>query len=144
MANVIPDLWPDEIAELDVLTPAAILGIQASQLRQKTKGLVEAEVVTETQKDAVHYYFDLIAPALGRYRYRLLDAWHAPRQVYPVFVWTDQWEGPKVPEACASQNGLIELLGRVFKSSDTRAVISSFIAQSNEQRGGAAPAAAQE
>ncbi len=48
MANAIPDLWPDEIAELDVLTPVAILRVQAGQLRQKTRGLVEADVGTMT------------------------------------------------------------------------------------------------
>jgi hypothetical protein len=142
MANVIPDLWPDEIGDLDVLTPLAILRIQAGQLKQKTRGLVEAEVETETSVDASaeHYYFDLIAPALNRYRVRLLDAWHVPKRVYPVYVDVGNGQHTAV---CTTQADFVGVLGNIFSSSDTRSLISSFIAQSNEKHSDAgAPAAA--
>jgi hypothetical protein len=141
MANVIPDLWPDEIGNLDVATPLAILRVQAGQLKQKTRGHVEAAVDTETSADGKveHYYFDLIAPALNRYRVRLLDAWHRPKQVYPIYV---DSEAMQETAECATQAGFVHVLGVIFSSSETLSLITSFIAQSNEKRSDADASAA--
>lgn len=143
MANVIPDLWPDEIAETDVATPLAILRVQAGQLRVKTKGLVEAAVETETIEGEERYHFDLIAPALNRYRFRLLEAVHPVKQVYPVSVFSEQW-GER-GEGCSSQHELLGVLRGLFQSNATRALIASIVAQSNEARtASAGPPAAKE
>jgi len=45
MSIGIPDLWPDEVAFADVVSPLTILRHQAGQLRAKTKGLLEGEIV---------------------------------------------------------------------------------------------------
>ena len=127
MANAVPDLWPDEVANVDMLTPLAILRIQAGQLQKKTKGLVEAEIDPEPDQEAEHYYFDIIAPALNRYRYRLLHVFHKRDQVYPVYV-------EDLTGRCATQEEFVRALSDIFSSSNTRSVISSIIAQSNEKR----------
>jgi hypothetical protein len=134
MPDTIPDLWPDEVAVTDVITPLAILNYQASQLRQKTKNLLEAEVSTDhvSKKGYVLHHFELIAPALGRYRYRLFTAGHKDEFVYPVEVKTNEGEEPI---EAATQQEFLKVLGQVLWSSRARSVIQSLIAQSNDAHG---------
>jgi hypothetical protein len=92
MPDVIPDLWPDDLAAPTVLTPLAILKFQAGQLRQRTKGLLEVDIQTQEKTNGnlhLQHSFDLIAPALNRYRYRLFTVEHDEQMVYPVTVYAE-------------------------------------------------------
>ena len=72
MNESIPVLWSDDISS-DPASPIAILRAQQRPLRQKTKGLLEAEIETTTSDSGrVGHGFDLVAPALNRARYRIL------------------------------------------------------------------------
>jgi len=68
-------LWPDDITEDGLKSPAAILKEQASLLGPKNKNLLLAEVRREEPPSYLDQYFQysfvIIAPALSRYRYKL-------------------------------------------------------------------------
>lgn len=153
MPDLIPDLWPDDIAVTDVVTPLAIMGYQAGQLRARTQGLLEGEVQTALDDGWTHHYFDLIAPALDRYRYRLFTARHRNEMVYPVIVESvcleeknqgsallQALKNPELlgeknggPQEAATQREFIELVGRILRSNHAKSVIQSLIAQSNDR-----------
>lgn len=128
VSDGIPDLWPEYVTFTNVLTPLAILRFQASQLRRKTKNILEGEIVSEQrEQDQVYHHLDLIAPALDRYRYRLLSASHNPQDVYPVAVqWFDH------DEEVSSQEELTSKLQQIFENASTRSLIQSLFARSNE------------
>jgi len=146
MIDSIPDLWSDDI-QVKVLTPLAILRTQASLLRRKTQGIVEAVVDTRTSAESVSYHFDLIAPAANGYRERILTATHTPKRVYPVTVTAECFAakkngqlpllrapgGPPPNERTAvTQEAFIGLVKEVLQSPEVRGAIESLIAQSNE------------
>src|ERR1700733_15750752 len=82
----ITNLWPDDL-RVDALSPVAILRIQAAKLEELTNGLLEGKVaVLEEENGDVQIAFDVIAPALGGYRHRILVARHDPQFVYLVTV----------------------------------------------------------
>ena len=132
MAISIPDLWPGDLT-VDVLSPLAILRAQASLLEQKTKGLLRAEVTTNVvEKKDVQHQFDIVAPALNKYRYRVLVASHKPDLVYPVVI---RWS-PDAYEIEYSESELLHALGNILSSVSVRSVIDSLIAKSNEAKDG--------
>lgn len=75
------DLWPDFFIE-KVRGPKTILQEQASFLSKKTKGILEAAVLTKTSQDQIYHFFRLISPAL-KYKYDLFSISHGI-ELYPV------------------------------------------------------------
>lgn len=131
----IPDLWPTGVTVPEVLSPATILRYQAGQLRAKTRNLLEGEIEIVPEEDQVKIEFYVVAPALDRYRYLLFSVRHGPELVYPATI-----DAPGVvgefgvsPEADGQQE-FTELIGQVLSSRQTRSVIHSLIARSNEAR----------
>jgi hypothetical protein len=135
MPTEIPDLWPDEVTNVNATSPVAILRIQAGLLRGRTHSILEAVIETDTLEQFVDHKFIVIAPALNRYRHVLFSASHDPNQVYPVTVQAQCLEGHgqygQWPTA-ESQDDFLKLISAIFKSGDTKAVIQSLIAQSND------------
>lgn len=131
MPDVIRDLWPSDVAT-DVVTPVAILRFQGAQLRKKTKNLLEADVVTEADSGWVVHHFDLVAPALDNYRYRLFSVRHKERIVYPAHI--EGTTGAALPPS-PTQSKFMDVLGEVLQSNEAKSVIHSLIAESNEVRG---------
>ncbi|MGH7171820.1 MAG: hypothetical protein ACRELG_16205 [Gemmataceae bacterium] len=150
MPDLIPDLWPEDVQPLTVLTPLAILRFQAGQLRQRTNGLLEAEVQSSERVDSrMQHSFDLIAPALNRYRYRLFTVDHEQQMVYPVrvdFPEQESVEDPprggrslKLPASdwATTQDEFLKEIARILQSPRVRSVIHSLLARSNEVQGNA-------
>ena len=133
MPEGIPDLWPDEIAT-EVVTPYAILRMQASHLRRRTENLLEAEVVSEEDAGQLRHYLEIIAPSLERYRFRLLTAKHEASLVYPVTIESDAFDRPVTRVVADTQEEFVEGIGKVLRSSRARSVIHSLIARTNEMR----------
>ncbi len=137
----IPDLWPNDVALTDIVSPAAILRYQAGQLRAKTRNLLEADVEIVPDDKNVKIEFYVIAPALDRYRVLLFSVTHRPELVYPVTVIDECLCDEEVyderdsgyPEA-ADQKEFTRLLSIVLASPRTRSVIQSLLARSNEDR----------
>ena len=146
------NLWPEDIAVTQVVAPVAILKEQASKLGEITKNLVEGSVkqnfsdlggllfpkpsrksrATHSEDDLYEgdfrYDFDLVAPALNNYRYRLFSISHGV-EFYPLIITN-----------CVALNGsdhqitdeeeFLTALETIFSSEKTRGIISSLIAQS--------------
>lgn len=157
MSTTIRDLWPDDVSAPDVLSPLTILKYQASQLRQRTKGLLEAEVHLDEQSAPwIRASFEIIAPFLDRYRLELFRISHNPETPYPVFVYAnglaykaqnagfgwaqvgqdpDDYSPPDEDEAVASsQEEFLELLSLVLNSRNTKSVLQSLLARTNDIR----------
>lgn len=135
MPDTIPSLWSDDI-KVDVVTPLAILRAQLEPLYRMTKGLLRAEISSdELPNDTVEHAFELIAPALSNYRYKVLSANHHHNRVYPVGVEAECFESTSIPERLAhTQEEFIEIIGEVLHSGEIRSVIHSLLARSNEER----------
>ena len=132
-ASGVHDLWPKEIEQV-VLTPLAIMRIQAAILRDKTKNLLEAEIEsTEIPTNRIKHTFILVAPALERYTYSLFAVKHDVGLVYPAAVESqavqDVWKNDAV---AATQEEFTHLIFKVLNDNKTKAVISSLLARSNE------------
>jgi hypothetical protein len=161
MAEVLRDLWPE--IDTSVLAPVAALRFQASQLREKTVGLLEAAVRIWTDKDNdTVYEFQIVAPALERYTYVLFQAWHRTDFVYPVTVRFEPWvdaaekkaeklsileltqpalmrsDAPSGLRKAASPEDFVNILGDLLGSEHTRSVLSSLIARINDAKAQAA------
>ena len=131
MIDLMPDLWPKDLVVKRVLTPVAILQSQCEKLHQKTSGQLEAEPNTYHQGENgenVAHHFEIIAPALSGYRYRLFTVEHAKDQVYPACI-----TQPNAPTIHAmDQEKFIEEIAKLLAAPKTRSVLHSLIAQSQE------------
>lgn len=126
-ANVIEDLWPTDIAEPPKeKSPLIILREQAAKLNEKTSNIVEARVSVEPyiEQNLLFIRFNLKAPALGGYEYELLDMLQ-PADLYPV---TLKFEDKYIETM--SEADFKDQLELIFKSTRTRKIIGSLIAQS--------------
>lgn len=147
MAETIPNLWSEDISN-DVLPPLAILHAQAELLAQITKGLVAAEVITETDATEeegsiqhVQHHVELTAPALNAARYRILTVYHKRELVYPASVEAecfepndyDDYESFAWPEALREED-FLKIMKTTLRSKKVTSLIHSLIARSNEQR----------
>jgi hypothetical protein len=135
MEAEIPDLWPSEIDKPNIITPVAIMKIQAARLRERTHGLIEAEITERHDGTRQHHDFTLVAKALGYSRYRVLVASHDAEQVYPVSVeaealMNERGEGGE--ETAWTPEQFIEVLATVLRNQTVKSRILSIIAQSNE------------
>jgi hypothetical protein len=151
------DFWP-EINPGSVRTPVAVLREQAGLLGRKTRNLVVGDVRggpveegynslwilpiggsrreenrEESEKKGFRYRLDLVAPALGDYRFTALTIAHGI-ELYPVSV-----RNHLVPEAihpsrnevrADSEDELKEALREILSSAEMKRVIETLIAQS--------------
>ena len=86
MGRMTTDLWPDDIGDSKLKSPLAILREQGEHLKDKTGGLVLAEVKTRTISDEMfHNHFELVVPMMDGYRYELLQVRHGV-SFYPLDV----------------------------------------------------------
>lgn len=153
MSAAIPDLWSDDI-RVDVLTPLAILKTQEGILAKKTHGILEAQVTTNYTQKLVQHDLDLIAPALGYYRERILSATHGQDRVYPVTITAESFRPPRKfvgslgelapnQKIAETEEAFISLVRDVLQSGEVRGLIQSLIARSNENRPPQVPPASQ-
>ena len=138
----IPDLWPPEVAQVNVLTPLLILRHQAGLLRQRSSNVLEADVVTEQNNHGrwnVCHSLDLVVPALDRLQVRLLNVRHNKVMVYPAHLNEADFATVSRETCSNSQSEFIQKLGNVLRSDDVRSVIESLLAQANEVTTDVAP-----
>jgi len=148
---MVDDLWPEKLESAKIRPPVAILKEQASLLGQKTKNVVEgavSEVFTVDEEETMEYSFNLVAPALGGYRYRLFTMRHDIR-MYPLIITMEkeifQEVNPEKPEKESVQDMLwrrrnqvkvdteakfMDLLTKIFATRKTRQIIGAMLAQS--------------
>jgi hypothetical protein len=147
MENEIPDLWGQDL-KLESLTPVMVLNTQAEKLKQRTQGAVYAEVILRKSPKITEILFDLRAPAVHGYRFRLLKVRHGDVMVYPAAVISPNMilasralpQPDLVPDdherdisaLAKSYEEFNKLIGVTFQSPLTRTLLDSLIAKSNE------------
>ena len=126
MTENIRNLWPASAIQVDILTPEAILLAQASLLEKSTKGLLRAEVTSDTAVNGLFLlHLDIIAPILNHQRHRLITVSRKPDDVYPVHI---EHKG-----TAYSQEDFERLVAEVLQSSQTTSTLESLIARSKER-----------
>lgn len=116
------DLWPENIAESNLVTPVSILKEQAALLGEKTKQLVKGEVQTTTVGNLFVHHFYLVAPTLN-YRYQLFEVEH-PLHFYPLGV-----RHLNMTMQISSEDDLRKKLREIFAAPQTVAAVQSILAQ---------------
>lgn len=143
MANSIPNLWPPATVSVDIVSPLAILRTQAQNLTEMTKGLLAGEVTSVDEgPDVVVHQFEVVAPALNKYRHRILSVKHNRNLVYPVYFDTPTSLASIVATVAKgsatnkadTEAEFLEALTGVLNSRVVLSVISSLIARINEVR----------
>jgi hypothetical protein len=160
--NLTLDLWPGDIEVERVFAPVVILRQQATLLGERTKNLVQAEVVEdELQTNCFAFYFFLRAPVLGNYRYQLMYVSH-DIGLYPVEIKVEEsilqevrnildvrTDDPdrNLPRFRAepsyihvqSEEELIKALRAIFNTNKCRKVLTALLSQSDPTWTGVVP-----
>jgi hypothetical protein len=141
----IPNLWPGAF-NVNVQTPYAILRIQANLLSQMTKAILVGEVETETGERMTQHRLVVVAPACNGYRHTLITVIHSTDLPYPAEVQAAPLVGVNergaiVYPSASTDDEMRMLLAKALQSDETKALILSLIAKSNEA---ATPPAAQQ
>jgi hypothetical protein len=144
------NLWSGTIDVPKTIPPVTILRQQATMLGQTTKGILQAEVKHYNEEFSKGFVYDflILAPALGNYKYQLLEIRHDV-ELYPVKIETEKSIGDDVVgklntagiNSAQSSDGwvftakteedLMEVLKVIFRSNKSKEVIASLIAQSS-------------
>lgn len=125
--TAIPDLWPDDIAQVNAIPPLTVLQEQARMLAEKTGRLVCASVESAAERSQSFYHsFTLVAPSLGNYSARLFRVKHGVH-FYPLEILTDV-DGPNF--RATSQDDFVRALSEIFSSPPVKKIVQSLIAQS--------------
>jgi hypothetical protein len=145
MPDTIPILWPNEF-KVDVQTPYSILRVQADSLGKVTRGILQGDVETETSNEQVQHRLVVVAPAYHSYRHTLIVVRHGIHLPYPAEVRAEVLAKKEkrdsglpgrpievtVYPSANSDEQLVNLVQNALWSQETRAVILSLIAKSNE------------
>ncbi len=134
------DLWPEDIGQVKIKSPVVILKEQAALLGKKTHNLLEAAAGQgDTPGDDFSYNFNITAPALGLYTYRLFAIDHGIG-LYPLNIAIDDEICRQIaPDAkdnrlrIQSEDEFLEILRRIFASTKTRVLISGLLAQIDDE-----------
>jgi hypothetical protein len=118
------DLWPENIAESNLVTPVSILKEQAALLGEKTQQLVKAEVDTQAAGDNFVHTFYIVAPTLS-YRYQLFEVDHGV-SFYPINV---LWRQEPLPRKYPDEQSFRAVVKQIFASKSTLNVVHSILAQ---------------
>lgn len=118
------DLWPDNIADSNLVTPATILKEQAAALGNRTQQLLKGEVVTQPSGTGFVHRFNLVAPTMN-YRYELFHLTHGI-SFYPC---TLKIAGDNILQSLNSEEDFRAALKRLFASQQTLNVVGSILAQ---------------
>ncbi|MDM8553558.1 hypothetical protein QUF75_02375 [Desulfococcaceae bacterium HSG7] len=142
------DLWPPEIANERIKTPVMILREQASLLGEKSGNLVQGEVVGDNNNPKnLIYYFYVVAPTLGNYRYQLFALEHETI-TYPLKIHVEELILDEIRTDVKTDSktdnfmeyeiihvdneaGLIETLKAIFRSNRTRRIITALMSQAD-------------
>jgi hypothetical protein len=133
-APTLPDLWPASIKQLDVRSPRLILKFYAEQLTRHTAGVVRGELSTVEIGSDVEHILDVIAPAAGGLRRRILSAQHDKNGAYPVWLFGAESEAESPSTEFDSESEFLSGLGKILASSSVVATIQSLVARSNDAK----------
>ncbi len=152
MSTALESLWSPDIKPT-ISSPFVILMQQADALTRQTDGLLvgEGRVRNEEEKSNEIFTLDIVVPALGGYRQRILTASCRAGMVYPVWIDAELFrpktlgealgaattvpnffERKKLPNEAVSDQEFRELLERVLRSAEVTSLATSLIARAND------------
>lgn len=131
-------LWSPEIKP-DILSPRALLDMQAMALREQSGGLLAAEVreAHDKSEGVIYLIFDLIAQGVAGIRYRVLTARYFAERIFPCHI---DAEGLRTAEVANSSDEFLELVRQVLHSGEVKALALSLIARARDDRKTGEPA----
>ena len=116
------DLWPENIADSNLVTPVSILKQQAALLGEKTRQLVKGEVVTQATGNLFVHYFYIAAPTLS-YKFELFTLSHGVN-FYPLVM---RYLNDTI--SLRSESEFKDKLKEIFVAPHTLNVVHSILAQ---------------
>ncbi len=123
------NLW-GELEPVDFAQPVTILRQQAANLGELTGNILRGEArQLSGPGPTVSYALDVVAPALGNYRHRVLAIQYAILAPYPLLI---SGAGNRKPIECQTEEGFIQNLGFILQSEDTRKPIGILLALSQQ------------
>lgn len=135
--NDIPDLWPSGLRVTEI-SPLMVLKVQAAKLKERTAGVLTAEVATRLQSSdepgrrTYCQAFEVVAPALG-YREELFQVRHDETVVYPASIWAgDADDELREYSESHDQEQFLRSLGNLLQSRLIQTHLQGLIARSNE------------
>jgi hypothetical protein len=146
MTDRLISLWPEQIKK-DVLSPKAILNMQARAVSNLTGGILQGEVhEADEADDKVSLTFYLVVPALHDYRHQIMRIAHRKNLPYPAVVQAEifssinnlfrlflaKGEFPGTRNRADNDDELIEIVRSVLQSAEVVSVTQSLIARANE------------
>lgn len=125
--NPTKNLWGELPSGESLAVPSAILREQAEILTDHTKGLLVGKVVPggQAKDDSMLFHFDIVAPFLSDYRYRLISV-HHPVTLYPVKM-MDRLRS--IETTSNSEEEFVDNLADTLASDETRHMIAVLLAQ---------------
>ncbi len=127
----VQDLWGELPVTETVRTPVTILREQAALLEKKTENILQGNIHIAASRDEFSVSFDIIAPSLDDYSYRVLTIDYPPI-MYPLRVREKVTREAPVIWQCGDEERFTEVLGRILSHSQIRRVVTSLVAQSRE------------
>ena len=130
------DFWADILPTTSESSLKALMKEQAMYLKQKTKGLLIAEVVTHAFADTLiphtkeskvtkfSQIFYLVAPTL-KYRYELFSVSHAILDYPAEFTYDD--DDTKI--TANNEENFLAILKQILGSEKTRRIVASLLTQ---------------
>jgi hypothetical protein len=151
MPEAIFSLWSPEIqpTRLPPQSPLDVLAGQAQALTHQTAGILKGEVSQESNDEATAIDLDMIVPAMGGFRRRVLTATHPKGRGYPVWIYAAcfPWsrsippftvlspEQEKAENVAANDAEFRKLVEKVLHSDEVKSVAQSLIAHVNDGLG---------
>ena len=120
-------LWPEDLLDGGVETPASILRDAARELAERTQAVLEGDVeMVDYPGTELTYRFVVRAPGLSNYRYELLRATHGV-QLYPVTL-----HGSVAGEGktAADEHDLRRILKEIFSGDPVRRLVAGLMSMS--------------
>lgn len=127
------DLWPDfDFDQKPFRTPKEILQEQAKALTDKTQNKIRGRVSHGLKGQVFTARFEIQAPNLGGYRYRVLQVEYGLAEVYPAALTPDsdiaaELSLPGETVEVADEKALNEWLAKVFASDKLQKVVYSLM-----------------
>ena len=110
-------------------TPTVVLREQAGLLGQLTNELLEGRVIRRRRLAVagIRASLYIVAPAIARYRVKILELNHGLMNIYPVQVLDSIGESEVSVE---DEEGLMEALGSILSSEEVKRIISILMSES--------------
>jgi hypothetical protein len=117
------DLWPPEIDTGFDASPLSVLRDQARRLGSRTNYKLLAELRTFPVGQNLRHNFEIVAPALGGYRYLLFSVTHPP-ELFPMTVDIDGEQS-----SILHDDGFTQWLRQALSSERTKKILASLFSQ---------------